>query len=914
MNGTLPSHFGVAVTTSIASEGVTALEDYQFQLRLIEMNNNFRLQGSNLDAGGANPNNPFQLRPGPLPPLTAAPVRRVYHTPPPLGSPVTPQCTACCEPVEPRRSLRLSCLCYYCSSCITHLFTRALTDETLYPPSCHGDPIDFAKARPHLPYPLLRTYRLKSVELSTKNKVYCSNTGKCNEFIAPHSIHNGKAFCQKCAQVTCVKCKEKEHWGPCEESEGVLGVMRMAGEMKWQACPECKRVVEKANGCNHILCRCGTDFCYACGSIYGGCDCDANEEDEDDVMNEEILYHRRAVMPTRPQRRELEEDMIEDTMVAPFGWGEDEFADRALRAPRACFVAKWLQSRRKLSTSPLAANQHETNAVPLRKHLKDEAKRKKADAKLSNSIKPNSDPRLDKWELTVGIEIHAELNTKCKLFSSAPALSGEENGGPANSKVALFDAALPGTQPQFQVATLLPALRAAIALGCDVQRKSGWDRKHYFHWDQPNGYQITQYYEPFARNGQLVVTAEDGVPLPDLNGAESLEIGIKQIQMEQDTAKTTSHGASTYHIDLNRAGHPLIEIITLPHIHSPQTAAAVVRKIQSILKSVDACTTGMELGGLRADVNVSIRERGTSGTSSYSGVSGLGQRTEIKNLSSFKAVEDAIIAERGRQISVLEAGGVIEGETRGWTLGATETTRLRGKEGEVDYRYMPDADLPPVLVGEDLVNHLRNTLPELPDDTVERVVNSYGLSLKDAKTVVALDDGDRLEFMEETVALLKQRLAGTEHGTQHKLGKAVGNWVLHELGGLLDAPITWDEVSVTPQELADIISNQLQKQITTRAAKQLLSTLYGTPASGTRRSVEQLIEDGNLRLRPLAEDEYSALMQSLMDENPDKVIAVRDKGQKGKIMWFVGQMVRKGEEGTVEPEMARQVAERMLGG
>lgn len=166
----------------------------------------------------------------------------------------------------------------------------------------------------------------------------------------------------------------------------------------------------------------------------------------------------------------------------------------AIRCPRPCIVAKWLQCRRNLTTSPLAANQQDTAAVPLRKHLKDEAKRKKAEAKLSSNKTVKTDPRLDKWELTVGIEIHAELNTACKLFSNAPALSGEENGVTANTKVALFDAALPGTQPQFQVATLLPALRAAIALGCDVQRKSGWDRKHYFHWDQPNGYQITQYY------------------------------------------------------------------------------------------------------------------------------------------------------------------------------------------------------------------------------------------------------------------------------------------------------------------------------------------------------------------------------------------------------------------------------------
>lgn len=511
----------------------------------------------------------------------------------------------------------------------------------------------------------------------------------------------------------------------------------------------------------------------------------------------------------------------------------------------------------------------------------------------------------------MGIEVHAELNTACKLFSSAPTASTEGNGLP-NSHVALFDAAMPGAQPQFQTATLLPALRAAIAFGCQVQRKSGWDRKHYFHWDQPNGYQITQYYEPFAKDGVLELTAEDGVPAADLNGASSLRIGVKQIQMEQDTAKTTSHPPSTYHIDYNRAGHPLIEVITLPHIHSPQTAAAVVRKIQATLKSVDACVTGMELGGLRADVNVSVRQRGTDGTSSYSGVSGLGQRTEIKNLSSFKAVEDAIIAERDRQISVLEAGGVIEGETRGWSLGATETTRLRGKEGEVDYRYMPDADLPPLFISSALVEHLRFTLPELPDITVERVQKTYGLSVKDAKTIVSQDDGDRLEYMEETIQLLGQLLVDSNQD-QLKLGKNVGNWVLHELGGLQTSnEESWDSITISPTELAKIIVNVMHKQITARAAKQLLSTLNDMPAQASRPTVEQLIEDGNLRLRPLSPQEYEALAQSIMDENPDMVSAVKDKGQKGKAMWFVGQMVRRGEEGTVEPEQARLVVERML--
>lgn len=169
--------------------------------------------------------------------------------------------------------------------------------------------------------------------------------------------------------------------------------------------------------------------------------------------------------------------------------------------------------------------------------------------------------------------------------------------------------------------------------------------------------------------------------------------------MEQDTAKTIQQPPDTMLLDFNRVGHPLVEIITLPEIHNPQTAAACVRKIQSILQAVNAVTTGMEMGGLRADVNVSVRRRDAEiGPHAYHGITGLGQRTEIKNLSSFKAVEDAIIAERDRQIDVLERGGSIEGETRGWTLGSKETKKLRGKEGEVDYRYMPDPDLPPIFI------------------------------------------------------------------------------------------------------------------------------------------------------------------------------------------------------------------------
>ncbi|THV84224.1 hypothetical protein D6C86_07287 [Aureobasidium pullulans] len=554
-------------------------------------------------------------------------------------------------------------------------------------------------------------------------------------------------------------------------------------------------------------------------------------------------------------------------------------------------------------------------AVPLRKQLKEEAKQRKKSAKAAKSPGNNAaDPLLDKWELTVGIEVHAELNTAHKLFSTAQTSLNAE----PNEHVARFDAALPGAQPAFQKATLIPALRAALAMDCDIQSRSSWDRKHYFYQDQPNGYQITQYYEPFARNGSLTLTLEDGIDPNDLSepGATGLTIGIKQIQIEQDTAKTALQPPSTYLLDFNRVSHPLIEIITLPQIHSPATAAATVRKIQSLLKSVDSCVAGMEMGGLRADVNVSVRKRGSTGDNNeYSGVKGLGTRTEIKNLSSFKAVEDAVTAERDRQIKVLEAGGVIEGETRGWTIGSTETTRLRSKEGEVDYRYMPDPDLPPVLISSELVNHLRKTLPELPDSTISRTLKDFGLSMKDAKTLFSFDDGERLEYCADTIDLVSKKLSAqglNDDQNQAKVGKLVANWVLHEIGGLLTSDgREWSDLTITTEELASLLANLMSKQITARVGKQILQQLYEED-SDERTSVDARIDEGNLRLRPISREEYIELAQSIMDENPDMVSAVRDKGQKGKTMWFVGQIVRRAEEGTVEAEKAKEIIEELL--
>jgi aspartyl-tRNA(Asn)/glutamyl-tRNA(Gln) amidotransferase subunit B len=368
---------------------------------------------------------------------------------------------------------------------------------------------------------------------------------------------------------------------------------------------------------------------------------------------------------------------------------------RAKQLPLASGPLSIRPQKRALQTASQPPTQDD---IPFRKALKDAAKQKKKTSKGGGKPKTAIHPRVEKWELTVGIEIHAELNTARKLFSSAATSISES----PNTHASLFDVAFPGSQPQFQKETLIPALRAALAFDCTIQPRSSFDRKHYFYQDQPNGYQITQYYEPFATDGKITLHAHD-FPAGSAPKDCPIRIGIKQVQMEQDTAKTVQQPPSTHLLDFNRVSHPLIEIITLPHIHDPLVAAACVRKIQTILKTVDACTAGMELGGLRADINVSVRERGqttSGGGLSYSGVTGLGQRTEIKNLASVKAVEDAIIAERDRQIELIESGGAVEGETRGWTVGSKTTKRLRGKEGEIDYRYMPDPDISPVFVAQ----------------------------------------------------------------------------------------------------------------------------------------------------------------------------------------------------------------------
>lgn len=562
------------------------------------------------------------------------------------------------------------------------------------------------------------------------------------------------------------------------------------------------------------------------------------------------------------------------------------------------------------------------SSVPLRKKLKNIGKALKASGKKEGS---NPDRQVvPGWQLVVGIEIHAQLNTPLKLFSPAsqPTPSDEPN-----THVALFDLAVPGSQPLFQHEALVPALRAALALNCDIQPVSRWDRKHYFWWDQPSGYQITQYYEPFAKHGHITLYERDGIAKQD---GKEVCVGIRQVQMEQDTAKTIARPAGVQWVDFNRVGVPLIEIITDPHIHYPKTAAALVRKVQMYLTAVDSCVSGMESGGLRADVNVSVRRY----REPWQDPLPLGQRTEIKNLSSFKAVEDAIIAERDRQIALLEAGGVVAGETRGWSIGGTETTRLRGKEGEVDYRYMPDPDLPPITVSSQVVSHLRDNLGMLPDAEVDNLVSKYGLKTKDALALMQLDDGRRLEYFYNVVQHLQMRLG--DQCNARAAAPLAGNWVLHELGRLtsernasadgtvqtLDISAEGQCARIPAQHLADIVYYLHSKRISARVAKELLFAVYRGDLSGTSpesyTSIEEAIKKENLWFNSLSDDEYRQLAMKTTHDNPGIAryfVHHYSKGGEyptGRLMFLVGTMMKTGPAERMDPQVAREVLAEVL--
>ncbi|GAA5860139.1 hypothetical protein JCM8547_009198 [Rhodosporidiobolus lusitaniae] len=473
-----------------------------------------------------------------------------------------------------------------------------------------------------------------------------------------------------------------------------------------------------------------------------------------------------------------------------------------------------------------------------------------------SSSRYSPDPRWPNYRPTIGLELHVQLAGSPKLFSPARAVYDAE----PNKHVARFDAALPGSLPVLQPLPVHLALLASLALSCRINRRSTFDRKHYFYPDLPSGFQVTQKYAPLAKDGSVRVPLDlpkkkkkkrrgEGHEAAEADEApvkEFVDVRIEQVQLEQDTAKSFHDPLSSPFppsspdepsgatlIDLNRAGAALIEIVTHPDMSTPEEAGSFVKTLQSVLRHVGASRAGMEKGELRCDVNVSVAPLSSDSR---------GTRCEIKNLNGVRFVQGAIEAEITRQIKALENGEPITQATRGYDAVRNLTFHLRGKEDAVDYRYMPDPELGEVRVTAAQLEKLRKTLPELPSSALARLQSQYGLSKRDAGVLVALGEGAFDAIASGEGEEMGEGEGGAGGGGEAAIGvrwfeevvEAEGegrgkraregaNWLIHSLLGLLSkSSLTLASCPVTPEELAGLIDAVKGGRITGTNAKQVL--------------------------------------------------------------------------------------------
>ncbi|KAI9063334.1 Glutamyl-tRNA amidotransferase B subunit [Trametes sanguinea] len=490
------------------------------------------------------------------------------------------------------------------------------------------------------------------------------------------------------------------------------------------------------------------------------------------------------------------------------------------------------------------------------------------------------DSRWPGWELVVGIEVHAQIKSRRKLFSEALA---SDLTSPPNTHVAPFDAAFPGTLPRLNPNCVELGVRTAIALNAEVQRRSAFDRKHYFYADLPSGYQITQQYAPIARNGCLKLK-EDGI-----------SVRIKQVQLEQDTGKSTFLPRNRLTaIDLNRAGMGLMEIVSEPDMRSPEEAGSYVRALQALLRSVGSSDGNMEQGSLRCDVNVSVnRAGGPPGT-----------RCEIKNLNSVKNMMVAITCEAFRQIALLDRGVSITQETRGFDEEKAETYSLRSKEDAPDYRYMPDPNIPPLLLEKGYIDDIRHNMPELPDATRARLLGR-GLSERDVEVLMLVDSGREVGYDGQ---LGHGAVAYFDEVSQGRNPKEVVNWITHELLGQLafrNETFTDNPISVKQMgELIDLVSSG---KVTGTSGKTILRHILSTRTPDLPSKIAQglqllAVSDGGASLEKWCRDAIAAL--------PEQAEAVRQGNAKvvNKIMGHV----MKASRGTANAQDVREMLLKLL--
>src|ERR1041384_1960537 len=476
------------------------------------------------------------------------------------------------------------------------------------------------------------------------------------------------------------------------------------------------------------------------------------------------------------------------------------------------------------------------------------------------------------WEVVIGLEVHAQVTSRSKLFSGAST----EFGGEPNSHVSRVDAAMPGMLPVINEECVKQAVRTGLGLRAKINLKSVFDRKNYFYPDLPQGYQISQYKSPVVGEGEVMVDLPDG---------EVIKVGIERLHLEQDAGKSLHDRHPTMSlVDLNRAGVALMEIVSKPDLRSSEEAKAYVAKLRTILRYLGTCDGDMEKGNLRADVNVSVRKPGGP----------LGTRCEIKNVNSIRFIGQAIDHEARRQIGILEDGGVIEQETRLFDPNKGETRSMRFKEEAHDYRYFPDPDLLPLEFTQAFVDGLKASLPELPDQKKARFIADFGLTAYDAGVLVS--EHESADFYEAVLAKLADRARD---------GKVAANWVINELFGRLNKEgrdIAASPVSAT--QLAAIVDLIGEGTISGKIAKELFEIVW-TEGGDPRSLVEAR---GMKQVTDLSAIEK--VVDEIIAANPDKVAQAKAKPQA--LGWFVGQ-VMKSSGGKANPQAVNDLLKSKLG-
>jgi len=473
------------------------------------------------------------------------------------------------------------------------------------------------------------------------------------------------------------------------------------------------------------------------------------------------------------------------------------------------------------------------------------------------------------WEVVIGLEIHAQLATKSKIFSGASTAYGAD----PNTQACAVDLALPGVLPVLNMAVVEMAAKLGLAIGAEVAQRSVFARKNYFYPDLPKGYQISQFELPIVGKGQLNI---------ELDGEEKT-IGITRAHLEEDAGKSLHEDfQGSTGIDLNRAGTPLLEIVSEPDMRSSKEAVAYMKKIHSLVRYLDICDGNMQEGSFRCDANVSVRPVGQEA---------FGTRAELKNLNSFRFVERAINLEVERQIDVIESGGKVVQETRLYDADKNETRSMRSKEEANDYRYFPDPDLLPLVIEPDFLEQVKAKLPELPDEKKQRFMQEYGLSLYDA--AVLTSSRELADFFEETV-----KLSASD-------AKLCVNWVMGDLSALLNKEnLDITESKVSAPQLAGMLRQISDNTISGKIAKTVFEAMWAGEGDADniieQKGLKQVTDSGAIE----------KLIDDVIANNPKQLEQYR-AGKEKLFGFFVGQ-VMKISKGKANPAQLNELLKKKL--